>query len=155
MIAKWYPNATKLEMFSRIEVDGWDSFGNQVETDLLSKVGNTSEPEPDVESFKKALAKAKLAPAPAGGKPAEPTKPRYLPNVLRAIIALAPDTADAFQSVLGSADYAAPENMAMWWQEATNILNREFANHPKAQEIAAIFNGQPTPPAVSGERGME
>ena len=38
MIAKWYPDAPKLEMFSRMKRHGWDSFGNQVETDLLSAV---------------------------------------------------------------------------------------------------------------------
>ncbi len=37
-IEKWYPNARKLEMFSRIKRAGWDSFGNEVEHDLLSAI---------------------------------------------------------------------------------------------------------------------
>lgn len=36
MIEKWFPEAKRLEMFSRVKRPGWDAFGNQVETDLLS-----------------------------------------------------------------------------------------------------------------------
>lgn len=36
MIEKWYPDAKRLEMFSRLKRPGWDVFGNQVEYDLLS-----------------------------------------------------------------------------------------------------------------------
>lgn len=36
MIAKWFPDVPRLEMFSRIKRPGWDSFGNEVEHDLLS-----------------------------------------------------------------------------------------------------------------------
>lgn len=36
MIEKWFPNAKRLEMFSRLKRPGWDVFGNQVEHDLLS-----------------------------------------------------------------------------------------------------------------------
>jgi len=36
MIAKWYPSARKLEMFSRLKRPGWEVFGNQVEYDLFS-----------------------------------------------------------------------------------------------------------------------
>ena len=35
-IALWYPNVERLEMFTRTKRPGWDAFGNQVETDLLS-----------------------------------------------------------------------------------------------------------------------
>ncbi len=35
-IAAWYPDAKRLEMFSRLKRPGWDVFGNQVEYDLLS-----------------------------------------------------------------------------------------------------------------------
>ncbi len=35
-IAEWYPDAKRLEMFSRLKRPGWDVFGNQVEYDLLS-----------------------------------------------------------------------------------------------------------------------
>jgi N6-adenosine-specific RNA methylase IME4 len=35
LIASWYP-WPRLEMFSRIKRPGWDSFGNEIEIDLLS-----------------------------------------------------------------------------------------------------------------------
>ena len=35
-ISAWYPDAKRLEMFSRLKRPGWDVFGNQVEYDLLS-----------------------------------------------------------------------------------------------------------------------
>jgi len=35
-IREWYPDAKRLEMFSRLKRPGWDVFGNQVEYDLLS-----------------------------------------------------------------------------------------------------------------------
>ena len=35
-IAAWYPDARKLEMFSRLHHVGWTSFGNQVEHDLFA-----------------------------------------------------------------------------------------------------------------------
>lgn len=35
-IAAWYPEAQRLEMFTRTKRPGWDAFGNQVEHDLLS-----------------------------------------------------------------------------------------------------------------------
>jgi len=38
MIEGWYPDATRLEMFSRMKRPGWDAFGNQVEYDLLSNI---------------------------------------------------------------------------------------------------------------------
>lgn len=37
MIEQWYPDAKRLEMFSRLKRPGWDSFGNEVEHDLFSK----------------------------------------------------------------------------------------------------------------------
>jgi len=44
-IEKWFPNARRLEMFSRLKRPGWEVFGNQIEYDLLSDVTN----EPNVE----------------------------------------------------------------------------------------------------------
>ena len=38
MIAKWFPDERRLEMFTRIKVHGWEPFGNQIETDLLSNL---------------------------------------------------------------------------------------------------------------------
>jgi N6-adenosine-specific RNA methylase IME4 len=35
-IERWFPNATRLEMFSRLKRPGWESFGNQIESDLFS-----------------------------------------------------------------------------------------------------------------------
>jgi N6-adenosine-specific RNA methylase IME4 len=48
-ISAWYPEAKRLEMFSRLKRPGWDVFGNQVEIDLLSDLTPApvlSPPEP-------------------------------------------------------------------------------------------------------------
>ncbi len=37
-IASWFPDVPRLEMFTRLKCPGWDAFGNQVETDLLSSL---------------------------------------------------------------------------------------------------------------------
>ena len=34
MIAKWYPLNMKLEMFARNKTEGWDVWGNEVESDI-------------------------------------------------------------------------------------------------------------------------
>lgn len=34
LIASWYPNASKLEMFARVATPGWSVFGNQVENSV-------------------------------------------------------------------------------------------------------------------------
>lgn len=34
LIASWYPEATRLEMFSRQQTNGWDVWGNEVESDI-------------------------------------------------------------------------------------------------------------------------
>ena len=34
MIACWFPNERKLEMFAREKTEGWDVFGNEVESDV-------------------------------------------------------------------------------------------------------------------------
>lgn len=39
-IEKWFPYASRLEMFSRLQRPGWDSFGNQVEHDLFSSAAS-------------------------------------------------------------------------------------------------------------------
>ena len=44
LIASWYPNETKLEMFARQRVEGWDAFGNQVVSDVDIE---TKEQEPE------------------------------------------------------------------------------------------------------------
>jgi len=36
MISTWYPNERKLELFAREAHEGWDSFGNQVESTLFA-----------------------------------------------------------------------------------------------------------------------
>ena len=36
MIERWFPHASKLEMFARVKRAGWDAFGNEIEYDLLS-----------------------------------------------------------------------------------------------------------------------
>jgi N6-adenosine-specific RNA methylase IME4 len=35
MIARWYPSARKLEMFARERVEGWEAWGNEVESDIV------------------------------------------------------------------------------------------------------------------------
>lgn len=35
LIAKWYPNTDKLEMFARQKTDGWDVFGNEVDDSII------------------------------------------------------------------------------------------------------------------------
>lgn len=34
LISSWYPNSTKIELFSRQKTDGWDVWGNEVESDV-------------------------------------------------------------------------------------------------------------------------
>ncbi len=41
-IVAWFPDATRLEMFSRLKRPGWEVFGNQVEFDLLSHAHDLS-----------------------------------------------------------------------------------------------------------------
>lgn len=40
MIEKWFPNSSRIEMFSRLQRPSWTSFGNQVEHDLFSNADN-------------------------------------------------------------------------------------------------------------------
>ena len=35
LISRQFPSATKLEMFSREKVDGWDSWGNEIISDII------------------------------------------------------------------------------------------------------------------------
>ena len=68
---------------------------------------------------------------------------RNLSTVIDSIIAIAPELEPHFDSLKESIQYAAPEMMSMWWNEAAFILNNEADNHPKANDIAAIFSGVP------------
>jgi len=34
LIAQWYPDKNKLELFARIRTEGWDVFGNEVKCDV-------------------------------------------------------------------------------------------------------------------------
>lgn len=34
LIASWFPNKPKLELFARVKPDGWDTWGNEVESDI-------------------------------------------------------------------------------------------------------------------------
>ena len=34
LIEQWYPNTSKLELFARQKVEGWDCWGNEVESDI-------------------------------------------------------------------------------------------------------------------------
>jgi len=70
---------------------------------------------------------------------------RYLPAVIDAMVAIAPDLKDALRSVRSSAMYCAPEMMSTQWNRAAAILNDVAVNHPKAKELAAIFSGDAHP----------
>jgi N6-adenosine-specific RNA methylase IME4 len=47
LIASWFPDNTKLEMFARMSPEGWDTWGNEIETDveMLTKNVEISEVE--------------------------------------------------------------------------------------------------------------
>lgn len=69
---------------------------------------------------------------------------RNLSTVIDSIIAIAPELEPHFDSLKKSIQYAAPEMMYMWWNDAAFILlHNEADNHPKAKDIAAIFSGVP------------
>ena len=68
---------------------------------------------------------------------------RNLRTVIDSIIAIAPELEPHFDYLKESIQYSAPEMMYMWWNEAAFILNDVADNHPKVNDIAAIFSGVP------------
>jgi len=72
---------------------------------------------------------------------------RHLSNVIAEIQAIAPDLHDSLEKTRISAMYAAPEMIDCWWGVAANILNSHAIDHPKREQISAIFGGNhPTAP---------
>jgi len=43
LIARWYPNERKLEMFARERAENWDSWGNEVECDVAISMGTAAD----------------------------------------------------------------------------------------------------------------
>ena len=70
---------------------------------------------------------------------------RNLVKVVDEIVAIAPDIEDVLRGRRQSTLYTAPEIMHLRWNEVAAILNEVAVNHPKAEEIAAIFSGKATP----------
>ena len=67
---------------------------------------------------------------------------RNIVEVIDQIIEVAPDLKDALASVRGSAMYSAPERVPFWWDMAAERLNMVAHDHPKRDEIVAIFSGK-------------
>jgi len=42
LILKWFPNATKVELFARQKTDGWDTWGNEVQSTI--EIGSQKDP---------------------------------------------------------------------------------------------------------------
>lgn len=45
LISEWYPDKTKVELFARQKTEGWDVWGNEVESDIELKQTTTKERE--------------------------------------------------------------------------------------------------------------
>jgi hypothetical protein len=67
---------------------------------------------------------------------------RQLHEVLDRIIEVAPDLKDRLASTRQSCVYQPPEGQPELWNRAAYILNSCAADHPKAEELKAIFSGQ-------------
>ena len=67
---------------------------------------------------------------------------RNIVEVIDQIIEVAPDLKDVIGSVRGSVMYAAPEMMPLWWDFVAERLNTFAHDHPKRDEIVAIFSGK-------------
>jgi hypothetical protein len=68
---------------------------------------------------------------------------RQLHEVLDKILEVAPDLKDRLASTRQSCVYQPPEAQPELWSRAALILNQCAVEHPKAEEIKAIFNGSP------------
>ena len=66
---------------------------------------------------------------------------RSLSTVIDSIVAIAPDLEQHLSSVRTSSTFAAPEMQYIWWNKAAMILTNYASDHPKSNEIAAIFGG--------------
>ena len=66
---------------------------------------------------------------------------RNLPEVIDAIVAVAPDLKEFLAGTRQSCLYQPPEAQRELWSRAAMVLNLNAATHPKKDEIAAIFSG--------------
>lgn len=69
---------------------------------------------------------------------------RNLHEVLDQIIAVAPDLEPALKSTRQSCVYQPPECQPELWDRAAVILNHHASEHPKRDELVAIFSGDRT-----------
>lgn len=70
---------------------------------------------------------------------------RKLPEVIDALLDVAPDLSRHLAPIKESAIFAAPEMQVRWWSVAAATLNEYAANHEKADELRAIFAGASKP----------
>jgi hypothetical protein len=75
---------------------------------------------------------------------------RQLHEVIDQILAIAPDLKDALAGTRSSCVYQPPECQPQLWDRAALVLNTNASEHPKRDEIAAIFSGKVTPAAAAG-----
>lgn len=66
---------------------------------------------------------------------------RQLHEVLDRIIEVAPDLQERLASTRQSCVYQPPEVQGELWNRAAYILNSYAADHPKAEQLKAIFSG--------------
>lgn len=66
---------------------------------------------------------------------------RNLSEVLDRIMAVAPDLTDVLKGTRQSCVYQPPECQPELWNRAAIILNANAAEHPKRDELIAIFSG--------------
>lgn len=67
---------------------------------------------------------------------------RNIIKVIDRIIEVAPDLEVYLKSLRLTCQYTAPELIGHRWNQATLILNKHAANHPKKTEIFEIFTGE-------------
>lgn len=69
---------------------------------------------------------------------------RQLHEVLDKIMEVAPDLKEALAGTRQSCVYQPPECQGELWNRAALVLNINAADHPKKDEIRAIFSGVAT-----------
>ena len=67
---------------------------------------------------------------------------RNLHEVLDQIVAVAPDLKDVLAGTRQSCVYQPPECHPELWDRAAVILNHHSSEHPKRDELMAIFSGR-------------
>lgn len=67
---------------------------------------------------------------------------RDLGEVIDKLGAVDPEIAKALNPIGASLLYSPPELLRDRWWEVANVLNAQFKDHQKSQEIAKIFSGE-------------